>query len=284
MTCNVQLLIIYKAQVSSMTKYQSTQEHHTLLDWLSSYEPSHAHSRAVSSRLVGTCQWFLHNQKFVDWLNGVDERTILLAHGVPGSGKTILTSFVIDLIGESESDRTALAYMYFDHSQQAQLHATTVIASVLKQLCIRLSYIPQPVSALYRRHDVKGTRPSFKEMDAALQSLTDICFDTTYLVIDALDECEPSSIHEFLACLRNLSSRGHVKIFISCRSHMLATADPESKTIQIEVQASTIDLESYVSKVLEQGDPFHDIGSDFRARIAKTLVHNACKMYSLPQG
>jgi Cdc6-like AAA superfamily ATPase len=52
-----------------------------------------------TDRLTGTGRWFSESTKFQAWLHG-DESKTLICPGIPGSGKTLLATRVVDMLQE----------------------------------------------------------------------------------------------------------------------------------------------------------------------------------------
>src|SRR5262249_50622350 len=69
-------------------------EHHTILDWITTIDYGPQQSDFISQRQTGTGQWLLDSAEFKTWV-GSNEQT-MFCPGIPGAGKTILTSIVID--------------------------------------------------------------------------------------------------------------------------------------------------------------------------------------------
>lgn len=65
-----------------------------LLSWLTPIDYGAQQSDFLSRRQEGTGQWLLDSQEFQDWRNG--DRQALFCPGIPGAGKTILTSIVVE--------------------------------------------------------------------------------------------------------------------------------------------------------------------------------------------
>ncbi|KAG9681062.1 hypothetical protein KCU95_g19311, partial [Aureobasidium melanogenum] len=82
-------------------------ERQKILDWVCSSEIDYAdQQRALKKRRqtrIG--EWFLGGDKFQTWIHG--DHTTLLCSGMPGVGKTMITSFVVsDVLERGEDDLT----------------------------------------------------------------------------------------------------------------------------------------------------------------------------------
>src|SRR6202023_1408526 len=86
----------------------------SILDWLVGTNPSENHNRAPGLHELHTGRWLTRSPAYRGWLNGSNR--FLWLHGIPGSGKTILASFVIedvkDICQQSAVNRQGWAYYY----------------------------------------------------------------------------------------------------------------------------------------------------------------------------
>ncbi|KAI9729156.1 MAG: hypothetical protein M1834_007063 [Cirrosporium novae-zelandiae] len=64
--------------------------------WLSPPDPESNYPKALKTRKSGTGTWFIQSQEFEDWK--LKKSPFLWLHGIPGCGKTVLSSTVIEEI------------------------------------------------------------------------------------------------------------------------------------------------------------------------------------------
>ena len=94
-------------------------EHDALLDWLTPLDYTAQQHDFVNRRQAGTGQWLLDSAEFQAWLEA-DHQT-LFCPGIPGAGKTILTSIVVEELTTR-----------FPMTQVLALRISTVTSSVKK--------------------------------------------------------------------------------------------------------------------------------------------------------
>ncbi|KAK6082031.1 zinc finger protein [Seiridium cupressi] len=136
----------------------------------------------------GTGQWLLENMLFKEWF---DPRfptipPLLWLSGIPGAGKTILASFVVEKARELHPT-PAVLYFYCKHDNPERDNFLALGRSLLAQ---------------FLKHDI-GLLPSFCQKSchsgemvlsssALVEELLDLAFGnckSAYIILDGLDEC-----------------------------------------------------------------------------------------------
>ena len=104
-----------------------------LLTWLTKTDYGSQQSDFLSRRQEGTGQWFLDSDEFQRWCKG--NRQTLLCTGMPGAGKTIMVSIVVDyLFTKYENDNDiGIAYLYCNFRRKDEQKPVNLLASLLKQ-------------------------------------------------------------------------------------------------------------------------------------------------------
>jgi hypothetical protein len=150
--------------VVTLVRRQEDQGRYTILDWITPIDYALQQSDLTSRRQAGTGQWLLDSAGFKAWVE-TDKQT-LFCLGIPGAGKTILTSIVVDeLFTRFENDgNVGIAYLYCNYQRQHEQNPEDLFASVLKQLVQEHPSIPDSVKMLYNRHKDKRTRPLLDEI------------------------------------------------------------------------------------------------------------------------
>lgn len=178
---------ITREGVSELLQHQVDQGRQAMLDWLSSVTSAKQQSDYVSRRQPGTGDWLLETTEFHAWIAG--PKQTLFCPGIPGAGKTTLTSIVVEelyLRYGNDSD-TAISYFYCNFKRPEEQNVEKLLAALLRQITERKPSSSATVQALYDKHTVRGTRPSVGEISVALHSVSSH-FSQLFIVIDALDE------------------------------------------------------------------------------------------------
>jgi enamine deaminase RidA (YjgF/YER057c/UK114 family) len=165
------------------------QEQWNVLNWLTEIRYAPRQNNIFSRRQVGTGQWLLNSDKFKVWVE--TSQQTLFCRGIPGAGKTTLTSIVVNELSTrfQNDSSTVVAYLYCNFKKQDEQKARDLLVNLLKQLAEGISPLPESVASLYGRHKGKQTQPSVDEISEALR-LVATKYSRVFILVDALDECQ----------------------------------------------------------------------------------------------
>ena len=227
-----------------LTKYQDDQERRTITDWLTSTDFSAQQTDFISRRQEGTGQWLLDSEEYKKWNN--ENGQSLFCPGIPGAGKTIITSIVIDNLQEKfkADEDVGIAFLYCSHKRQQEQKFEDLMASLLKQLVQERHVLPDEVKRLYQRHVDKRTRPSIDEVMMVLRSAM-TSYSRVFFVIDALDECENSHRKQLLKELSKLQAQVQANVFATSRFLPDITTNFNGK-MSLEIRATEEDVRRYL--------------------------------------
>ncbi|KAF5240211.1 hypothetical protein FOXYS1_15468, partial [Fusarium oxysporum] len=175
--------------VQDMRFRQLNQEHQAILDWLTPVNYGSQQSDYFGNRQQGTGQWFLESAEYREWLDA-DGKT-LFCPGIPGAGKTILSSIVINDLHARFSDnpKIGIAYIYCNFRREQEQKIEDLLASLLKQLSRGWHCLPESVNSLYDKHKKNTTRPLLEELSETLRFVVEL-YAKVFIIVDALDECQ----------------------------------------------------------------------------------------------
>ncbi|KAI9767661.1 MAG: hypothetical protein M1840_005532 [Geoglossum simile] len=269
--------------VAELQKGQKDEENRDITAWLSTLRFSSQQNAFFGRRQEGTGQWLLETDMFKKWVDGT-ERT-LWCPGLPGAGKTILASVVVDYLERSfNEDTVAIAYIYCSYKGQEDQTVVNLIASLLQQLVQRNPVISEKVISLYRSHTQRQSRPTLGEYSSLLQS--EICrFSKVFIVIDALDECpEDKGVREsFLAEIHKLQPS--IYLFVTSR-HISTIERMFEEAAHVEIRASDKDVRMYLEgRIKREGRLARNVRADpsLKEKIIYTIVEKAKGMFLLAQ-
>ncbi|EGX48820.1 hypothetical protein AOL_s00079g459 [Orbilia oligospora ATCC 24927] len=200
-------------------------------------------------RQKGTGQWFLSSPEYQTWLK---EKGILFCQGIPGAGKTIMTSIVIDDLTERYTNdmSVGIAYVYFGFKDTAQLSLDHLMLSLVKQLALR-----QPLLPSCMRDVLEWKKRTFPLSQDIVKSLFKVVafHSRTFILIDALDECR-NDLTAFLEVLFTLRQDQDINIFATSRCIPEIEDRFSGISIQLEIRAIEEDVRNYLERqILQRG-------------------------------
>jgi hypothetical protein len=118
--------------VKTLGKRGDDQEYRAIIDWLTPVNYVLQQSDFIARRQDGTGEWLLVSNEFQQWLS--QRNQTLFCPGIPGAGKTIISSIVIDHLHKAFGNDPAIgiAYLYCNFRQQHEQKSSDLIMSLLK--------------------------------------------------------------------------------------------------------------------------------------------------------
>lgn len=242
---------------------ESDKERAEFLNWLSGIDHVAQHHDFRSRRQEGTGRWLLELTQYQDWVSANSAKRTLYCPGMPGAGKTILASRVIDDLMtrfSNQSSEIGIAYIYFNFRRHDQQQYPAVMASLLQQLCHGLASIPDCIITMYKTHKEKGTRPTTDEIAEGLEKVVGAYTRQLFIIADAMDE---SSVHcrtAFQNEIFSLQDQTSIPISFFATSRFIPditdTFRCRSSTESLEIRASRQDIEYFVDGHLDRLLPF----------------------------
>ena len=155
-----------------------------------------------------SASWILRDAYFQTWLIA-DSSSLLWLHGDPGKGKTMLAiSLVQELDNKirlnNSNGQTILTYFFCDSKDDRRKNATSILRGIIYQTLTQ-----RPELCIYFRTEYERQKEHLLSSPNTLQALWRILqkifshpnLERVYIVVDALDECDPESADDLLTLL-----------------------------------------------------------------------------------
>ncbi|OBT73030.1 hypothetical protein VF21_07727 [Pseudogymnoascus sp. 05NY08] len=278
-----QILDTIRDQTQLFQDDRSAKRRDTIFNWISKSEHDQKHQAVRSPRVEGTGGWLLERMEYTRWRDDASSSNILWCHGIQGSGKTVLTSMVIDDLRNSfPSHGFPVAFLYFDYQDQDQQTLNNMLSSILRQIVAMMLEIPKSVADAYEASQSSGSHLPMHELEKMILETAET-IPRAYIVIDALDECEESRCRRpFLQFISRLSQAQAVRLFVTSRECYYDISAFFSTYPQIEIQAHDYDLRRYMYQELDHAAIDDIVDKDFASKIVETLLTRAQGMFLLP--
>ncbi|KAK7402593.1 hypothetical protein QQX98_011664 [Neonectria punicea] len=178
-----------KPVVHNVQETLTRTEQREICYWLEKSNPTEIHNYACRLYEHHTGSWMLRMKDWKSWLNN-ESRYIrfLWIYGIPGAGKTVLASFLIQSCQEycSDTGKEGVACVYYYSYRNKQDEGVSLLSWLVSQLCRKLNWIPQNLAINHHLNSL----PTMDDLKSALAALLDQ-METVHFVVDAVDESLP---------------------------------------------------------------------------------------------
>lgn len=247
-----------------------------LLDWLSPLQSLEGKlDTAIQKRDSNTVKWFFVHKSYTDWTRR--EGSLLWLHGIPGSGKTILASTIIQKL-QGLSGNARLAYFFCDFSDPSSKDPAVLMRTLTHQLVRRMSdqECTETFTEAFIR--IRDGLPPPSHIHALHETLLVKAIGTqqVVIVIDALDECD--SREGLLPILCELAKNPTLHLCVTSRyDRDIATAFTKFSTISLHDVTSLMgeDFRRYVSKAMRTRSNISKFPQELRSRGIEKLINEA---------
>ncbi|KAI0387296.1 hypothetical protein F5Y04DRAFT_274154 [Hypomontagnella monticulosa] len=246
----------------------SQKEKDDILEWLTPVEYTTRHSDFIEQRYPWTGKWFLDSPQFKTW--GANNGQTLFCPGIPGAGKTFLTSMVVEELSsrfENDGD-IGIAYIYCDFRRKDEQNVEQLLAALLKQLIRRRLSLPESVAYLYTSNKDGGTRPSPDQLLSVLWDVVTVYQKGTYLIIDGLDEIQVDDREIFISAILRLPIERGTNVLATSRP-LPDIAERFKDCLSLEIRANDEDVHKSVDVLCPENDP--DSSTSIKAKLVSIV-------------
>lgn len=260
------------SKLTSLSVDQQYKKWDETLDWLAPCSYKSQQADLLQKQEKDTGKWFLEHQTFRTWLDRQRSIQTLFCHGLPGAGKTIIASIVIDCLWNSRQEKNSIvAFLHCNYNMQSQQTTEKMLRTILRQFAEQVPSILDNVAELHESSKEQQRHPSLKDISEAVYSVAK-SFKSVFLVIDALDECPTENLMPLLDVIWNLQKSG---------TSFMATSRPLSVEqafkqhavglSRLEIRADYLDVETYIDRNFDSSKYYADMSDvvKFKETIAE---------------
>ncbi|KAH6904769.1 hypothetical protein BKA70DRAFT_1063427, partial [Coprinopsis sp. MPI-PUGE-AT-0042] len=248
------------------------------------------HIATLGRATQGTGMWVRQMGTWSIWLDPEGYLKIMWAYGIPGAGKTILASIVINTLEAHARASTApicVNYIYFRYSDHTKATVKGFLEILVKQTVERHPHCLPLFDKVCARHVRENTQPSEDELLSLYRQFSSTML-VTFCILDALDEAPPSLQLDLLEKL----AAPDVKLFITSRPLKTVEARfPDAHRFRIVAQDQDIDLHidkeisrsADLRELLEEGDPSlrNEIATSIKEKCGGMFLHVSLQLDAL---
>ncbi|KAG2022453.1 ankyrin repeat domain-containing protein 50 [Coprinopsis cinerea AmutBmut pab1-1] len=192
----------------------------------------------------GTGEWFIRSRLYREWKNSACG--ILWGMGMPGAGKTVLSSTVIkDLLRlEQESDDVSVVFVFCRYTEP--LSVKDILEAIIKEYLEQHPFLISVVEPLYSRHELTKTEPSEDELVTLLADI-ETFFRKSFYALDGVDEARNDVQFDLIKLFNSL--QGNIILFSRPLDELGAYLD---YAVLFSVSAQAEDLEVMIADKLDR--------------------------------
>ena len=171
------------------TRIAIDKERQEILNSFAKIDPRSNHKMSLKIRSPGTGLWLTEGQEFRQWMETKNAR--LWYYGIPGAGKTVLASSVIEEALRTSSPNAAVAYFYCDYKDPKTQDLSNILGSLAQQFAKQDEESFGKLQEFYQTHNPEHQQ-NLEYDSEALESLVRVVtsvFDCAMIIVDGLDEC-----------------------------------------------------------------------------------------------
>jgi hypothetical protein len=267
----------------------ASKKYSELRKWLGPFDGSIYHVEAQKQRFPGSGEWLMADSRFQQWCT--QPHTFLWVFGLPGCGKTVLSSTVVEHLQKTGK----CLYFYITFLEREMLSLNSLLCSLIWQLSAQ----HEPSALMLKELRItcqsksKGEeqKPTTNELVQLFNGMLQLGQET-WIVIDALDECLTEGKREdfkrLIAWIREIVLEKHDNLHLlvtsrnenEIRDGLSAVTSPET-SISIEGRGLDNDIKDYVQARIFQSDELQrwenesNANDDLRQTIQVKLLDQA---------
>ncbi|KAF6753233.1 hypothetical protein DFP72DRAFT_902290 [Ephemerocybe angulata] len=244
-----------------------------LLKWINGPEFRAIYRANLARRMPQTGNWFFGRFEFALFVR--EKGVVLWVTGLPGAGKTVLASIIIEYLEEAPSTlenckNAVTVYAYLRYSERFTLH--DILAGLLSQLVRSHDVVFEWIktTAAYRNHKKLGDICTAADALELLRGAMRL-FSRVFVVIDGLDEVDDMVKEGLLNAIPTLQAN----FLITSRPlEMFRCQVPDA--VEISIQANLEDIALYVEETIKMSSRLKSILKD-DIELKKRLQSQICE-------
>ncbi|KAF8472835.1 hypothetical protein BDZ91DRAFT_760293 [Kalaharituber pfeilii] len=231
-------------------------EEHQLKQWKKSRDLELRQEAQKNYSCTG--EWLYEMDKYKEWVESCSS-ALLWCHGIPGSGKSVLSAAVVKHLLDTRiqqtncgSGKTFLGYFFCNFSEHRSLEFEEIIRSLIKQVLCVFHGSTEFEGYLAKFVDKYNTPTTALWQDLFLRTCR--LPNTIFLIFDGIDECHDDIQAQILELLNKLLSIPRcIKVYLSSRTEVYLTRNlPCTFSVSLDDVKQRPEVEGYIDTSLRQ--------------------------------
>jgi hypothetical protein len=246
-------LEVHDRELAGLERSSQLRKH--LRELLSPIDASERQRKVFKTRHDSTCEWLFRDESYQLWQSSA-ESSILSIFGIPGCGKTVLSSCLIEKISGECNDRNLLTYHYCDFKDTRSLDPANIEGTLINGLLEGID-ITETISALISHAYKDGElAPDEDEILQILDLVLECRLDSTiYVVVDGVDEMAEKYRRILFRFLKHFLECKHSRIRMSITSRadissMISPSRLRSYPVHVTQSQISPDIDVFVTNAV----------------------------------
>jgi Cdc6-like AAA superfamily ATPase len=235
-------------------KIQLDEKRRKVIDFFGRVNPHENYQMGLKLRQSGTGLWLTKGDSFQGWLRSPDGS--LWLHGIPGAGKTVLASAVIQDTIEALKSGESVAYFYCDYKDESRQDPLSIFGSIAAQLALQDEEAFDLLKEYYDLIHQEGSlaRSASPEQIVDLIRKQTLLYDTSSLILDGLDECGDNleEVLDLWISIKKEASGAIRTIVLSRELEVIEKRLIEDDYSRVSIAAQSADIRLYVAAEIKQ--------------------------------
>jgi len=192
------------------------------------------------------------------------------------------SSLVVDQLCDQTREHTAVTCFYFDFATRKEQTATSVLGSLLKQAISGMERVPGEIwwALEEQKKALSGRKPQSGDIIKMLQLIT--LSQSTFMVIDALDECTAIQRYRLFDSLKEILAKSPgVRIFMTGRPYICAEIEIRltGQAISVPVCPTREDIVQFLRIRLSEDETPDAMDDSLEAEILEKIPESISEMW-----
>ncbi|KAK8065228.1 hypothetical protein PG997_011975 [Apiospora hydei] len=247
--------------------------------WLSAPDPAANFNKAREQHQEGTGEWLIQDERYSTWKQ--EQNSFLWLSGIPGCGKTVLSSYVVADLTQNSAISRSLLYFYFDFNDEEKQSHDRALRSLITQLYEKRQDLREAVDTLHSTCYQGGQQPSVDSLRMLFQRLLWKASEI-WIALDALDECPiRNGLLLWIDGLREAGMSIHILVTSRPEQDIKAAFEnfcSENQIIYMQTDMVKDDINAYIRTRTRKMDRWKNL-PEVQREIENALVSRADGMF-----